>query len=169
VWLCHATREEAIVIRTRGRLVSFHPPASHCARTMHFKPSLRLRGMQRQAFHPTADCDHPQTVSLVTLFLLVTSPLGVHTVELDRCGDRLRNAHEADWNLTHSDPPPPLYVTYEQCLAECGTGLGSITWDVFPQSITAWFLPWIVLAFQIPFGAKCEPLISTLSHRLSRC
>ena len=104
----------------------------------------------------------------MTLFLLVASPPGVQAVKLDQCGDRLRNAQDAAWNATHpSDPPPPLNLTYEQCLAECGKGLGSITWDVFPQSITAWFLPWIVLAFQIPFGAECKSFISTLPHRLS--
>jgi len=104
----------------------------------------------------------------VTLFLLVAFPLGVHTVELDKCGKRLRDEHDAAWNATHPSVPPPQFnLTYEQCLAQCGKGLGRITWDVFTQSITAWFLPWIVLAFQIPFGAECEPLTLTLPHRLS--
>ena len=114
------------------------------------------------SFHPQPLIVNVFIVGLATLFLLVTSPLGAHAVKLDQCGDRLRNAQDAAWNATHpSDPPPPLNLTYEQCLAECGKGLGSITWDVFPQSITAWFLPWIVLAFQIPFGAECEPFNST--------
>jgi len=108
------------------------------------------------------------TASFVILFLLATLPLGAHTVKLTECGNRLRAAQAAALNGTHPlDPLPPLNVTYEQCLAECGEGLGDISWAVFTQSISAWFLPWIILVFQIPFGAECEPSISTLDHRLS--
>ena len=82
----------------------------------------------------------------------------MNTVKLADCGARLMDAQAAEWNATHpsSEPPPPLQLTYEQCLDECGRGLGDISWDVFTQSVTAWFLPWIVLLFQIPFGAECE-------------
>ena len=103
----------------------------------------------------------------MALFLLTTCPLGVYTVNLDECANRLKDAQAATWNATHpSIPPPPLNLTYEQCLAECGKGLGNISWDVFAQSITAWFLPWVVLLFQIPFGAECEPFTATSYHQL---
>ena len=92
----------------------------------------------------------------------------MHTVKLDECGARLRDEQVAAWNATHpSVPPPSLNVTYEQCLDKCGEGLGDISWAVFTQSISAWFLPWIVLMFQIPFGAECEPSASISYHRLS--
>ena len=98
----------------------------------------------------------------------MTRPLGVHTVKLDECGNRLRDARDATWNATNpSVPPPPLDLTYERCLIECGEGLGDISWAVFTQSISAWFLPWVVLMFQIPFGAECEFSASTLYHRRS--
>jgi len=48
-------------------------------------------------------------------------------------------------------------MTYEQCLAECGGGLGDVNWSVFSQSVTTWYIPWIALIFQIPFGAEGEP------------
>ncbi|KAF9648211.1 hypothetical protein BDM02DRAFT_3096835, partial [Thelephora ganbajun] len=52
------------------------------------------------------------------------------------------------------ESPPPLNVSYEQCLAECGTGMGDIDWQGFSQNFGAWLLPWIALMFQIPFGAE---------------
>ena len=49
-----------------------------------------------------------------------------------------------------------LQLSYEQCLALCGGGMGDIDWETFSQSFGAWFLPWIALMFQIPFGSECE-------------
>ena len=96
----------------------------------------------------------------MTLFLLVACPLSAHAVRLPKCINDLREVHDAAWKATHSEPPPPFQLTYGQCLDKCGKGLGDISGDVFTQSITAWFLPWIVLMFQIPFGAECESLYS---------
>ena len=88
---------------------------------------------------------------------LATCPLVVCAVKINQCGERLREAQDAVWNATHpSVPPPPFQLSYEQCLVECGEGLGDISWSVFTQSVTTWFIPWIVLIFQIPFGAEGE-------------
>ena len=58
-------------------------------------------------------------------------------------------------NMTEPSPPsPPLNISYKQCLANCGTGVGNIDWQHFPQNFGVWFLPWISLMFQIPFGAE---------------
>jgi len=104
------------------------------------------------------------TADLVALFLLVTCPLVGHAVKINECGDRLKEAQAAAWNATHpSVPLPPLQLTNEQCLVECGGGLGDISWGVFSQSVTTWFIPWFVLSFQIPFGAEGEPFICTIS------
>ena len=103
----------------------------------------------------------------MALFFLAACPLGVHTANLDECAKRLRATHAAAAALNVTDspgPPPPLNLTYEQCLAKCGGGLGNISWEVFTQSISAWFLPWIVLMFQIPFGAECKPFTPTPCH-----
>ena len=100
----------------------------------------------------------------MTLFLLVACPLIGHAVKINECGNRLREAQAATWNATHpSVPPPPFQLSYEQCLVECGEGLGDISWSVFSQSATTWFIPWFVLSFQIPFGAECEPFIRAVS------
>ena len=97
----------------------------------------------------------------LALFLLVTFPLVAHAVKMNECGDRLNEAQAAAWNATHrSTPPPPLLLTYERCLVECGSGLGDISWGVFSQSVTTWFIPWVMLGFQIPFGAECEALVT---------
>ena len=79
-------------------------------------------------------------------------------MNINQCGGRLGEAQDAAWNATHpSVPPPQFQLTYEQCLVECGGGPGNISWAVFSQSIITWYLPWVVLAFQIPFGAEGEP------------
>lgn len=96
---------------------------------------------------------------LATLFLLATYPLAARAVNINVCGDRVRAKRAEAWNATHSSvPPPPLQITYEQCLVECGEGLGDFNWSVFSQSVTTWYIPWIALIFQIPFGAEGEPL-----------
>lgn len=103
----------------------------------------------------------PHAVVLATLFLLVTCPLVARAVNVDVCGDRVRATRAAAWNATHSSvPPPPLQITYEQCLVECGEGLGDVNWIVFSQSVTTWYIPWIALIFQIPFGAEGKPFVS---------
>ena len=33
--------------------------------------------------------------------------------------------------------------------------MGDVIWETFSQSFGAWYLPWIALMFQIPFGAEC--------------
>ncbi|KAF9645087.1 hypothetical protein BDM02DRAFT_3189991 [Thelephora ganbajun] len=102
-------------------------------------------------------------ISLVFLLVFMVCLTGVDTVNLDVCGAMLEAAHEGAWNATNStSPPPPLHLSYEQCVNECGGGIGDINWESFSQSFGAWFLPWIALMFQIPFGAE-YPLEDVLS------
>ena len=71
------------------------------------------------------------------------------------CGERLKEAQQNAWNAANgTSPAPTLQLTYEQCVAECGGGIGDINWGTFAQSFGAWFLPWVALMFQIPFGAE---------------
>jgi len=86
--------------------------------------SVGLRGMWRGSFF-VCSCliVHAHTVDLATLFLLVTCPLVARAVNINQCGDRAREARAAAWNATHPFvPPPPLQISYEQCLVECGVG-----------------------------------------------
>ena len=79
----------------------------------------------------------------------------VGAVDLKACGDRLQEQQGATWNATHpTEPPPPFSLTYEQCLVECGAGVGGVNWQGLSQNFGAWLLPWITLMFQIPFGAE---------------
>ena len=98
----------------------------------------------------------PAVVPLVILLVAFTSR--VDAVRLTACGARLREQQAKEWNATHdpTEPPPPLSLSYEQCLVECGAGLGDVNWRAFSQSFSAWLLPWIALMFQIPFGAEGE-------------
>lgn len=111
----------------------------------------------RAPWPPTTNYTLPLTVVLLVV-LLVASTSCVDATKLKACGARLQEIQGLEWNATHNstEPPPPLSLSYEQCLAECGTGLGGIDWRALSQSFSAWLLPWIALMFQIPFGAEGE-------------
>ena len=96
---------------------------------------------------------------MVLLVLLLVAFTGrVDAIKLWKCGANLQQQASAAWNATHdsSEPPPPFSLTYEQCLVECGPGLGDIDWGDFSQTFSTWLLPWIALMFQIPFGGEGE-------------
>jgi hypothetical protein len=97
------------------------------------------------------------TVVLLTI-LLVMSIGRVDAIKLAVCGTRLADQQAAEWNATHgpTEPPPPFTLSYEQCLVECGNGMGDMDWARFSQTFSSWLLPWIALMFQIPFGAEGE-------------
>jgi len=95
-------------------------------------------------------------VLLAYLFVSLGCLTSVGAVNLRQCGARLKDLQEGAWNATNStSSPPPLHLSYGECIAECGGGTGDVNWDSFSQSFGAWFLPWIALMFQIPFGAEC--------------
>ena len=92
-------------------------------------------------------------ISLVFLVYLATA----NAVNLAKCGAKLKEAQDGVWNATNStSPAPELHLLYEQCVAECGGGIGDVNLKSFSQSFGAWLLPWIALMFQIPFGAECK-------------
>jgi hypothetical protein len=97
----------------------------------------------------------PLTVVLLVI-LLVVSTGRVDAINLAQCGDGLRKQQGTEWNKTHTEPPPQFNLTYEQCLAHCGSGMGDIDWVRFSETFSSWLLPWIALMFQIPFGAEGE-------------
>lgn len=94
---------------------------------------------------------------LLILFLVSLECLtSVGAANLIQCGERLRDAQQGALNATNSTSPPPLlHLSYAECVAECGGGTGDVNWSQFSQSFGAWFLPWVALMFQIPFGAEC--------------
>jgi hypothetical protein len=111
---------------------------------------------------------HISLVFLVFMGYLATA----NAVNLADCGGELKKAQEAEWNATNpTSPAPKLELSYEQCVAKCGRGIGYINLEAFSQSFGAWFLPWISLMFQIPFGAECKRYICISSPfgALTRC
>ena len=97
----------------------------------------------------------PTTAASFVVFRSVTHFPHVEAVNLYACGTRLlqlQNTTQNTMNTTESSSS--LSLTYEQCLVECGTGMGDIDWAFLSQTFGAWFLPWISLMFQIPFGAE---------------
>ena len=96
----------------------------------------------------------PTATSLLIVFRLVTF---VDAVNLKECGARLQRQQNATWNTVYEpEYPPPLRLSYEQCLVECGAGIGDVNWQGLSPNFGAWLLPWIGLMFQIPFGAERE-------------
>ncbi|KAH7924105.1 hypothetical protein BV22DRAFT_1013966 [Leucogyrophana mollusca] len=48
-------------------------------------------------------------------------------------------------------------VTYEVCLAKCGSSQEPFSWSTFSQEFSAWLLPYLALISQLPFGARHRP------------
>jgi len=105
-------------------------------------------------------------MKLFLAFQFVTHILCAGAIHLRACGARLQDEQDVAWNTSHhTEPPPPLHLAYEQCLVECGTGMGDIDWEALSGNFGAWLLPWIALMFQIPFSAERK-----LHHsNFSRC
>ncbi|KAF9781144.1 hypothetical protein BJ322DRAFT_1023248 [Thelephora terrestris] len=105
----------------------------------------------------------PSTYAVALILQFVIHPQCVLAVNLGACCGKLQGPPPP--NITDLPPgpgPPPLNVSYEQCLMVCGAGMGDVNWQDFSQNFGAWFLPWISLMFQIPFGAE-QPLDDALS------
>jgi hypothetical protein len=108
------------------------------------------------------ETSHPSLMTLAALILqFVIHPQSVLAVNLKACCGKLQGPPPPPpLNITELPPgpgPPPLNVSYGQCLVVCGTGMGDVDWQDFSQNFGAWFLPWISLTFQIPFGAERKP------------
>ena len=143
-----------IFIYDRARIIDVqHPP--HSPRNMRSSPLARA-GVSGSNLRLTMTYMSTATTLLV-VFQLVTRFPYIGAIHLEACGTRLQEQQDAAWNVTHhAEPPPPLRLSYEQCLVECGTGMGSINLQSFSGDFGAWLLPWISLMFQIPFGSERE-------------
>jgi len=45
-------------------------------------------------------------------------------------------------------------ITYNLCVAQCGTSQKPFRWTVFSQQFVCWLLPWLALISQLPFGSN---------------
>ena len=121
----------------------------------------------------TLESSHPSlTAAMILILQFVVHIPCVHAVNLGACCTKLRGIQgpppQPPPNTTGPPPLPPLNVSYIQCLEECGTGIGDVDWQDFSQNFGAWFLPWISLMFQIPFGAERKPQPHTSTLRLTK-
>ena len=92
---------------------------------------------------------------LFVIFQLIAHFTCAEAVDLDACGTMLQQKlQNVTQSTTNTTAPPDLSISYQQCVAECGGGLGNVNWQGFSQDFGAWLLPWISLMFQIPFGAE---------------
>ena len=97
----------------------------------------------------------PTTVALLMILQFTAQIPCADAVDLTACGARMQEQQNAARNTTNTtELPLELRISYEECLVECGTGMGNVNWQGFSQNFGAWLLPWITLMFQIPFGAE---------------
>ena len=141
------------------RIIPTPSPVSETCTIMGIRPRTRSGSSWLNLESTASTTNRGPTIARVLLAYLVVS-LGyltsVGAVNLRQCGIRLQGLQEGAWNATNSTSPAPLlHLSYGECLTECGGGTGDVNWDAFSQSFGAWFLPWIALMFQIPFGAEC--------------
>lgn len=47
-----------------------------------------------------------------------------------------------------------VYTDYSRCEESCPNGLVKFEWTNFAQQFSTWFLPWLSLLSQLPFGAR---------------
>ena len=120
---------------------------------LHYWPTqVRLRKKPVDPWQMTSRLS-PTVMKLLLVFQFVAHFPRVGGINLAICGIRLE-----------VEQGTPLHISYEQCLAECGTGIGDIDWVALSGSLGTWLLPWITLMFQIPFSAERKFYRSFLFH-----
>ena len=154
-WLCHVRSHRYKRVRWGSSTPS---PASWIRAIMEIQPWTRS-GSSRSILEQKASViNRGCTIAhiLLVFFAFLGGLTGVGAMNLIDCGKVLRAAQEDAQNATNSTRPlPPLRLSYGECVNLCGAGTGDVNWDSFSQSFGAWFLPWIALMFQIPFGSEC--------------
>ena len=111
--------------------------------------------------------------SILLIFLLPVLPTGA--ANWDQCLSNIRNATWRDLQgfstggTDNYGRPAPLTnlttaITYNLCIAACGSGPEPIQWSKFSQQFSSWLLPWLALVSQLPFGAndRLDNLIAAL-------
>lgn len=148
--------------------------ASRICAAMRTQPCIRS-GLSWPILESRTLVTNGEYTSARVLFVLLMFMGYLATASADnlaKCGERLKEIQDAAWKATNStSPAPELRLSYGQCVAECGGGIGDVNLEAFSQSFGAWFLPWIALMFQIPFGAECKRYIRVSSPfgALTRC
>ncbi|KAJ7257832.1 hypothetical protein C8J57DRAFT_1074373 [Mycena rebaudengoi] len=62
-----------------------------------------------------------------------------------------------------SDISQATAITYELCSVACGSAQEPFQWNLFSQRFSAWLMPYLALASQLPFGASgVDNLVSVL-------
>ncbi|KAF9781186.1 hypothetical protein BJ322DRAFT_257646 [Thelephora terrestris] len=108
-----------------------------------------------------------RTATSIIVLLLVIHFTIIDAVNLNACGASLLAQQNTLQNTTNTTVSPfALQISYEQCLVECGSGMGGIDWQNFSQNFGSGLLPWIALMFQIPFGAE-RPLDDVVSFLIT--
>ncbi|KAK0205142.1 hypothetical protein DFS33DRAFT_1383048 [Desarmillaria ectypa] len=93
----------------------------------------------------------------VWVLLLISSVAGVN---FNNClADIQSGKYGVDGLLDKDGNPISTYenataVTLELCYRACGRGSESFSFPAFAQESSAWFVPWLALLSQLPFGAN---------------
>lgn len=97
-------------------------------------------------------------ISTRVLLLLFFSSLVV-AVNFTQCLEDFRQNSSAVGGVDSQGFPvtnatEAVGLTYLTCIARCGTGWESFNFKQFIQMFASWFLPWLALLSQLPFGSS---------------
>ena len=157
MWLCYVLALPGIYIGPiHGTVNAQLPPlTSPSSCVLRHQAAQVCQG--EQAVEPIAKgvSFFPMTVTLLIVLQFAAQIPRADAADLTACGARMQEQQNAARNTTNTtELPPELRISYEECLVECGAGMGDVNWQGFSQNFGAWLLPWITLMFQIPFGAE---------------
>jgi hypothetical protein len=101
---------------------------------------------------------HPIPTRILLLFLSFSSL--VAAVDLAQCLDDFKAAANStadggvDSQGRPTSPVDAVGFTYKTCVEQCGSGaIESFGWNGFTRSFSSWFLPWLALISELPFGS----------------
>jgi hypothetical protein len=115
---------------------------------------------------------HPIPARIFLLFL--SFPSLVAAVDFTQCLEIFKSGSNftiggVDSLGNPTSPAAAVGLTYQTCVAQCGSGAGSFSLNEFTQSFSSWLLPWLALTSKLPFGSEnyVDDLVSGLLSLLS--
>ncbi|KAF5348996.1 hypothetical protein D9758_012735 [Tetrapyrgos nigripes] len=109
------------------------------------------------------------TIATVLCFFFIAFPPVSASANFTQCLQAVKNGEFGlDGGRDNKGNPVNVSeataISYDLCIAACGSGPSPFDWSAFSQEFSSWLLPWLALLSQLPFGAndKLDNFISVL-------
>src|ERR1700756_3444240 len=94
----------------------------------------------------------------ISLLLILQFCWGVAATDFQACINEFTQGNSSKGGVDIRGNPVAnaslaVGLTYETCMALCGSDNVPFIWGEFSQQFTAWLLPWLALISQLPYGA----------------